>query len=239
MAVPVKVRDYLECDEPLRGQSHVCLSFITPEDVLDDKNAFFASKFIKTIGEDITNMFTALKERYPQDVELIDQIKEGHSYLSDPVAIQEQYRSFIKSPALEEEFHASQDFRTTIRGVKVRGAFGSKQEAAARADKLRKLDPNHHIYVADVGAWLPFQNVDDDDQVDNEYAETALNTLMKKYKENQEQSREHFNSRVVNARAANKSAQVEEVTPEQTASDLLLEASKEDAWTASRRISSA
>ena len=35
-----QIEDYLEEDKPIPGQKYVCLSFISPEKVLDDKNTF-------------------------------------------------------------------------------------------------------------------------------------------------------------------------------------------------------
>ena len=59
-----------------------------------------------------------------------------------------------------------------------------------RAKKLQKSDPDHNIYVGQVGKWLPW-DPKPSDVGEQEYAEEQLNTLMKKYKENEEQ-REQF-----------------------------------------------
>jgi hypothetical protein len=197
--VSTKEQDFLECDEALRGQSHVCLSFLCPEDILDDKQVFFLSKFLSTVSKDVELMFVALKDRYPADTELIEQIRSQHSYLSKEEDLQEQFRLFSKSPSLEDEFHAKNQFKTTIRGVKVRGVYGSEGEARARVEKLRRKDPRHNIYVAEVGAWLPFAD-NPDELKDAEYAETGLNTLMKCYRENLDKTQQHFDSRIAEVR---------------------------------------
>ena len=49
--------------------------------------------------------------------------------------------------ALEDEFYAENKFRTTVRGVKVRGVFSTSQEAEARSKKLQKADPINNIFV--------------------------------------------------------------------------------------------
>ena len=41
MSVPTKEVDYLDEDKPLRGQNYVCLSFLSPEDVLNNKEVFY------------------------------------------------------------------------------------------------------------------------------------------------------------------------------------------------------
>jgi len=43
--VPVSEMDYLEEDAPIRGQNFACVSFISPEKVLDDKKVFAFTKF--------------------------------------------------------------------------------------------------------------------------------------------------------------------------------------------------
>jgi hypothetical protein len=92
---------------------------------------------------------------------------------------------FTNRTKLEDEFFSKNDFRTTVRGVKVRGSYNSKEEAVARSKKLQRMDPLHNIYVADVGKWLPW-DPEPSEISEQEYAEDKLNTLMKKYKENEE-----------------------------------------------------
>ena len=41
------IEDFLENDDPIRGQEYVCLSFISPESVIADKNLFFVKKYMK------------------------------------------------------------------------------------------------------------------------------------------------------------------------------------------------
>jgi hypothetical protein len=91
---------------------------------------------------------------------------------------------------LEEEFHAQNDFHTSIRGVKVRGVYGNPKEAELKAKKLQSKDKYHNIFMADVGKWTPWDPQPHEVQ-DQEYSNDQLNTLMKKYKEN-EDSREKF-----------------------------------------------
>jgi hypothetical protein len=97
---------------------------------------------------------------------------------------------FKNSAALEEEFHAKNNFTTTIRGIKVRGVFGSDVEAAARAKKLQRSDPNFNIYMGSVGKWMAWEP-DPSKVGEQEYANEQLNTLMKKYREN-EDARDSF-----------------------------------------------
>ena len=109
-----------------------------------------------------------------------------------PGDIQQEYDDFLfkNSARLEEEFFAKNNFRTTIRGIKVRGVFSSEAEASVRAKRLQKSDPTFNIYAGQVGKWMAWEP-DPNKVVDQEYANDQLNTLMKKYRENEE-SRDQF-----------------------------------------------
>jgi hypothetical protein len=97
---------------------------------------------------------------------------------------------FTNKAKLEDEFYAKNEFQTTVRGLKIRGVYGSQAEAVARSKKLQRMDTLHNIFLAEVGKWLPW-DPEPNDVADQEYAEEELNTLMKKYKENEE-AREQF-----------------------------------------------
>lgn len=101
---------------------------------------------------------------------------------------------FKEREKLEEEFHAKNDFQTSIRGVKVRGVAANTKEAEVRAKKLQGKDKYHNIFVGEVGKWLAWDP--SPSQMPNvEYAEDALNTLMKKYKENEDNKEKYFEER--------------------------------------------
>ncbi len=107
--------------------------------------------------------------------------------------IKEAYDEFMfrKQAELEDKFFAANDFKTTVRGLKVRGVYASQEEAAARARKLRTLDSNFNILGAYVGKWISWDPAVSQIE-DHEYAEEQLNTLMKKYKENEEATNEFY-----------------------------------------------
>jgi len=106
--------------------------------------------------------------------------------------IKEDYDDFMfkNQTKLEDEYYAKNNFRTTVRGLKVRGVYGHQQEAVARSKKLQRADPIHNIFVGEIGKWLPW-DPNPNAVAEQEYAEDQLNTLMKKYKENEE-NREEF-----------------------------------------------
>jgi hypothetical protein len=106
--------------------------------------------------------------------------------------IVEAYDDFMyaNKTKLEDEFFAKNEFRTSVRGVKVRGVYGNPKEAELKAKKLQTKDKYHNIFIGDVGKWLPW-DPQPHEIAEQEYAQDELNNLMRKYKEN-EDSREKF-----------------------------------------------
>jgi Family of unknown function (DUF5832) len=195
-AIPVSQEDYLDEDKPLRGQNYVCLSFISPEDVMIDKNVFFFNKYIESFSNDLTKLFDGLRAKYPDENEVFDLLMENNSHFFNQKELQEQYVFYksINSSDLEAEFHKAQNYRPTIRGIKVRGTFDTLKEAQTRAEVLKRMGDKFDIFVAQVGCWCPWSPNPNDLQ-DQEYAETGLNTLMKKYKDNIESKEVEYGQR--------------------------------------------
>lgn len=71
----------------------------------------------------------------------------------------------------------------TVRGLKIRGVYSTKEEADKRAAELTDIDPDFHVFVGEVGKWLPW-DPDPNSVTDQVYQEQELNNLMKGYKEN-------------------------------------------------------
>jgi DNA repair exonuclease SbcCD ATPase subunit len=83
-----------------------------------------------------------------------------------------------------------------IRGLKVRGVYETYEEATERAKLLRDTDKHFHVFVGEVGKWLPWDPEPDSKQVkDAEYAENELNNLMKAYKKNQKAAEKYEETR--------------------------------------------
>ena len=126
-------------------------------------------------------------------------VEEFHQYVRkntkdvSQTDIQTAYDDFLfkESSKLEEEFFAKNEFRTTMRGIKVRGVFASEAEASARAKRLQKSDPSFNIYLGSVGKWMAWEP-DPNKVADQEYANDELNSLMKKYRENEEHRDQYY-----------------------------------------------
>lgn len=79
-------------------------------------------------------------------------------------------------------------------GIKIRGVFGTKEEAEAHVKKLMKFDNAFDIYVTELYKWLlaPPNTDEIEDQV---YQEDYLNDMVKGYKEAQLLAKQQFEER--------------------------------------------
>ena len=79
-------------------------------------------------------------------------------------------------------------------GIKLRGAFATRDEAANHAKRLQKEDPTFDIYVVDQYKWLLIPP-DPAKIEDVHYTNDKLEEIMSGYKENQAQAARMFNER--------------------------------------------
>jgi len=176
---------FLDVDTPIPGQSFVVISFISPERVLKKKEAFLNAEFLKWLCRQNNFIDHVLVKEAGEEGETVSRLNYD--------IVKNKYDDFLylNEQRLEEEFHAQEDFRTTVRGVKVRGVYSTQREAEVRAKVLQRIYKRDNIYVGSVGYWLPWDP--NPDQLENqEYLNPELNTLMKKYKENVEKRDIHY-----------------------------------------------
>lgn len=79
-------------------------------------------------------------------------------------------------------------------GIKIRGAFATRDEAASHAKRLQKEDATFDIYVVDMYKWLLIPP-DPTKIEDSHYTNEKLEELMTGYRENQAQAAKMFNER--------------------------------------------
>ena len=89
-------------------------------------------------------------------------------------------------------------------GIKLRGAFATRDEAANHAKRLQKEDATFDIYVVDMYKWLLIPP-DPTKIEDVHYTNEKLEEIMAGYKENQSQAARMFNER--------KQAMANQITP--------------------------
>ena len=194
--VTTKEHDYLDEDKPIKNQNYCLLSFISPEDVIKNKESYYVKAFLDKFSKDMDTLFNGLKNINPDNTELIDNIKKEHGYLFDVNELDSQYKfsKSVNESEVERLYHKENNFQTSMRGIKVRGVFDTIEEAKMRSEFLKKQDKNHNIFIGQVGCWCPW-SPNPDDLSNQEYSETQLNTLMKEYKKNQESKDEIFEQR--------------------------------------------
>lgn len=198
--ISVEERDYLDQDPPLRGQGYVCLSFLSPEEIIVKREAFYFSKFLEAVGQDVSNLLDGIATKFgstdPDVLETVRILRARYSYLDKPQDLDSEFKFFMekKSTDLDKEFNESVQFRTSVRGIKVRGVYESLPEAINRVEAIKRFDNKHNVYVAEIGCWCPW-SPNPEEIKDVKYAETQLNTLMKSYKDNASVRDEHYQTR--------------------------------------------
>ncbi len=180
--------EYLTEDPIIPSQQYVCLSFVEPpKDLLEAKEDFFMKEFLKQFMKDMYLDFCVKNN--------IDHEKAEEPSFTDK-QIEEMYTAFKENnfDRIQHEFNEKHGHRTNIRGLKVRGSYTTAEEAKARAQKLRRDDNAHHIFVGQVGFWLPFNPVNLD-SVEQDYINSQLNDLIKEKKLADYKAKEHFQQR--------------------------------------------
>jgi len=197
--------DLLDEDKPIAEQKFACLSFVSPENILKNKELFFFQKFVEQYNfnkqaELLTKFSNYISYKYDLNNEdVMKDLKEFSTVENEAMYenVEEDFKNFMdKNEAqYEAQFNKEHEFQTSVRGLKVRGVFPTQEEAEMRCKMLRQIDPNHDVYVGPVGLWVPFHpEAYKTGRV--EYLEKELNQLMHEKNKNEEQARLQFETRV-------------------------------------------
>ena len=190
--------DYLDVDKPVTGQNFYCVSFVSPDKILEQKDKFMFYHYERAVNKKVSTMLT------DGLVSLIDKSEDGKVDVSEVITLKksiektsaeydltfEQFKDkfedfkFTNEEKIGETFDKANNFRTSVRGVKVRGVYDTKREADVRAAVLQRQDPLFDVFVGQIGYWCPWdpnpQKIDD-----IEYMNNDLNKLVKEYKSNE------------------------------------------------------
>ena len=201
-----KYVDLLEEDKAIAGQKYTCVSFVSPEQILKDKNIFFFEQFLKkwefnkTMEKHIQFLnFISYKYNLSFDdivIDFKDFVKEEHDNITKS-SMDDEYKTFLDNneDELEKQFNVEHNFKTSTRGIKIRGSYPTLEEAELRAKMLREVDPSHDVYVGPVGLWMPWEpEAYKTGRV--EYMEEELNQLMSEKKKNEANAKQSFDQRV-------------------------------------------
>ena len=201
-----KYVDLLDEDKPLSGQRYACLSFISPEKILKQRDLFNFEAFLKQWDmnkslQKYNHFMSFLAYKYGLNFDNLT--KDLQDFCAEEkenlftYTIEDDYTNFIdlNEEKLDESFNSTHKFQTSVRGVKVRGCYPSQQEAELRCKLLREVDPNHDVFVGPVGMWMPFHpEAYKTGRV--EYLEDELNQLMHEKDKNEKQAKTEFDTRV-------------------------------------------
>ena len=181
--------DFLEVDPKIPGQNFVCLSFVSPEKVLKQKETFMTTKFLDYLINDSDPLVEKIRENM-----LNKEIKINYD------SVEKLYDDwkYLKNEEVEAEFFELNEYRTSMRGIKVRGVYDTYKEATVRAQVLRRKDASFNVFVGQIGYWLPW-DPECESVPEQEYQEGQLNELVKKYKENLD-NRDNLYDQVKNER---------------------------------------
>ena len=201
-----KYVDLLEVDKPIAGQNFGCFSFISPENILKQREMFYFEEFIKQWDmnksmEKFHQFLNFLSFKYKLQFEEITKdfeifVKEERETIIKS-SMEDDYKTFLdhKEEDLEKKFNVKHNFQTSTRGFKARGNFASQEEAELRAKLLRETDPHFDVFVGPIGTWLPWEpEAYKTGRV--EYMEEELNELAHEKKKNEEVAKSTFEQRV-------------------------------------------
>lgn len=201
-----KYIDLLDEDQPLAGQKFACMSFISPEKIIKQRELYLFDCFVKQWEfsksmEKFSDFLQFVSYKYNIKVDdivndLTEFTKEEQTKLRE-TTIQDDFKNFLdkQEDKLTEVFSKEHSFQTSVRGLKIRGVYPTQDEAEIRCKKLRDSDPNHDIFVGPVGIWIPW----DPEAYKTgrvEFMEDELNQLHQEKLKNEERAKQEFDRRV-------------------------------------------
>jgi len=201
-----KYVDLLEEDKPIAGQKFACVSFVSPETTLKQKEIYFFEEFLKQweLSKSMEKYvqflnFISFKFKLPFD----DIMKDFEGFTKDQKeelcksSVEDEYRTFLdkNDQDLEDSFNIKFNFQTSTRGIKIRGVYPTLEEAELRSKMLREIDSSHDVFVGPVGLWMPWHpEAYKTGRV--EYLEEELNQLMHEKTKNEAFAKSAFEQRV-------------------------------------------
>jgi hypothetical protein len=205
-----KYVDVLDEDAGISGQKFTCISFLSPEKILEKRESYLFEQFVQQW--DFTKSMTKFGDfvnfisyKYNLNVENLmadynDFCKEEQERLKEG-CVSDDYKNYLdkNEERVTETFNRDHAFQTSVRGLKNRGNFPTQEEAELHCKRLREKDPNHDIFVAPVGIWLPWDpNAYKTGRI--EFMEDELNKLHQEKIKNEAKAKDEFDKRVKEAK---------------------------------------
>ena len=134
-----KYVDLLEEDKPISGQKFVCVSFVSPDNILKRKELYLFTEFLKHFDftksvQKFSQFLNFLAYKYNLNFDkLMNDFQEYTKSEKDTFDydnILNEYKNFldVNEERLEKEFNIENNFQTSTRGLKIRGSFSSLEE---------------------------------------------------------------------------------------------------------------
>lgn len=201
-----KYVDLLEEDKPIAGQKFVCVSFVSPEKIVKQKEMYFFQEFLKQweLSKSMEKFvqflnFVSFKFKISFDdiMKDFEEFAKDEKELLTKSSLEDDYHTFLdkKEQDLENAFNTKFNFQTSTRGIKIRGVYPTLEEGELRCKMLREMDPSHDVFVGPVGLWMPWHpEAYKTGRV--EYLEDELNQLMHEKTHNESFAKATFDQRV-------------------------------------------
>jgi len=201
-----KYVDVLDEDSSLAGQKFSCMSFLSPDKILEKRELYLFDQFVQQW--DFTKSMTKFTDfihfiSYKYNLKVEDTIGDYNEFCKEEEerlkagSVTDDFQNFLdkNEERLNERFQREHGFQTSVRGLKSRGNFATQEEAEMHCKKLREKDPNHDIFVAPVGVWLPWDpNAYKTGRV--EFMEEELNQLYQEKMKNEAKAKDEFDKRI-------------------------------------------
>jgi len=118
-------------------------------------------------------------------------------------------------------------------GEKIRGCFGTLEEAQKHAERLSKMDKGFDVYIVEMYNWVKVPPNPDDIE-DHVHQEKWLNDHEREYKEEHIKAKQHFEERknemLQNIKNDNARIEKENKELDEKEKKLLLDENEEDIW---------
>ena len=207
-----KYVDLLDVYKQIDGQNFGCFSFITPEKILKQKDAYYFEQFLKSweLSKSMDKFSQFLHfVSYKYNISLENMTKDYEEFVKDEQAelrkteMDSDFKTFVdkNEERLENDFNIQHNFQTSVRGFKCRGLYATQQEAELRCKMLREIDPNFDIFVGPVGQWLCW-DPEAYKTGRTEYMEDELNQLMTEKTKNETFAKSAFDQRIKESKQA-------------------------------------
>lgn len=194
--------DFLEEDPEIPGKRYALVSFVSPEEVIKNKELWMMSEFrrtyevncrLKCVEMFLSYMSQKYSIRFDDVLNEYEQFQKNHS--TDPELtyskMEEEYNRWLDENKEKKQLQwdKEHEFRTNVRGLKIRDVFGSLEEAKMRMKKYVTMDHGRiDLYCMEVGKWCAWHPSVAELQKQGkevEYDNAQLNELMKKRVENE------------------------------------------------------